>query len=152
MSSDTWPLVGEFPMKVVEWKLEETEEKKAPYIFVLCEVTGGEYDGEQAGMKVFLLKKDGAPNEFARETLRVMGWTGKDFINMPGLGSTIFPGMMATRSYTDKYGQVKEVTELSGIKGVSAQKRGNAVAPQAAKNLAKLFGASTSTESDDSPI
>ncbi len=142
--SNGWPEIGEYNFKVTEWKHEVTEgEKKAPYVFCLCQVVEGQYVGEEAGYKVFLLRKDGTPNEIARETLRVMGWNGKDFENMPGLGSTVFPGIMTKRVFQGRDGNPREIVELSGIKGVNVgMKRGAALAPSEVRNLAKLFGAS----------
>jgi hypothetical protein len=149
--SEFWPCVGEFPMKVVEHKFEVLKTKdgrESDYIFLLCQVTEGPHAGSEAGMKVFLLKKDGRPNELARETLRIAGWNGKDFRSLPGLGTTVFPGIMVLRTWDGG-----ERVELTGIKGVSQGFRGAAMDKSKLSNLAKLFDTKTPTdENDEFPI
>ena len=150
--SESWPCVGEFPMKVVEWKHEVLRNKQtgkeSDYVFLLCRVTEGDFAGEETGMKVFLLKKDGTPNEIARQTLLIAGWTGKDFANMPGLGVNVFPGIMTKRTWNNN-----DYVELTGIKGVSAGVfRGEVADKNRVRNLAKMFESKTEAQDDDCPI
>jgi len=100
--------IGNYMARVGSFQWGKTATDK-PYVRLLMVVEGGEHEGSEITSDVFVLRKNGEPNEIAREKLMACGWDGKDIAALDGVTEKAVNISVMPDSYTDKSGNVKTV-------------------------------------------
>lgn len=115
-----------FMFKGVSADLGVSPEKKTDYVSVVCQIVGGEYDGEQLVYKGYYTDKT---KKRTIESLKYLGCTfpGNDPTNFEGLGTTTAPGVVEHETFTGDDGNERTYARIAWINnpvgGIAAEQR-----------------------------